>query len=222
MLTIDKLETIFTLLGKVCEKPVDLVVCGGVSIMLNYGTRPSTMDVDCLAINAGLVPAITEVTSRLYLPKRWINTDVTVTLSYSDKLTKYKKLYKTYGNLTVHTITGLPLLCMKLISWRPNTSDYNDCVDILDTMRDVITVRDIMNTIMDIYGDTSILSVSAQQFIDHELNNGKYTLDNDSVESIVYAINGGLLKLEDVAKEFKDQITYALAKGKCGKRAISC
>ena len=99
----------------------ELVIVGGASIILNYGFRMSTLDIDCSDTSGILVNEIVnEIADKYGLPTNWINTDFTKTTSYSSKINQYSSYYKTYGNgaLAVRTIKDQYLLAMKIVSAR--------------------------------------------------------------------------------------------------------
>jgi len=201
------IDTLFEQLSVEVTRPTSLVVCGGVSMVLNYENRLATRDVDCVLVERHVKHAAESIAAELDLDCDWLNDNVCVTQSYSAELLKYKKLYKTYGNLSVYTIAGLPLLCMKLISWRPNSSDYEDCLCILNALEGVITIQDVYAAITECYGSTSLLSVDADNFLKYELKESTYTLDSESIESYKYLFKEGMLELDDLPEEIQKQIT---------------
>ena len=110
--------------------PVELIVVGGASILLNYEFRYSTMDVDCL-INIGsqLKESINYVSEKFSLPINWINDDFKRTASYSNKLIEYSIFYKSYLNIiNVRTIKDEYLIAMKIIANRKYKNDLSDII----------------------------------------------------------------------------------------------
>ncbi len=103
---------------------VDLVVVGGAALVLLYGARETTRDVDAFALSgapASVREASRRVATRLALPDDWLNDGAkgfVHGLAIGDVLL-------TAGALTVHTLAPQQLLAMKLSAWR-------DDVDVAD------------------------------------------------------------------------------------------
>ena len=79
------------LVGK--SMPAELILIGGASVLINYGFRNMTTDIDAQIFAASAMKdAINRVRDQHSLPIGWLNTDFTHTDSYSSKL---------YGDSTV-------------------------------------------------------------------------------------------------------------------------
>ena len=75
--------------------PAEITLIGGASILINYGFRDSTYDVDALIqASSSMKDAINYVTDTLELPSGWLNDDFKNTLSYTPKLVAYSKHYR--------------------------------------------------------------------------------------------------------------------------------
>lgn len=210
MFDIHTIDVLFEQLSTEVKSPTSIVVCGGVSMVLNYENRLSTRDIDCLRVEQSVKCAAETIAANLDLDCDWLNDDVCVTRSYSERLLKYKRLYRTFDNLSVYTISGIPLLCMKLISWRPNSNDYEDCLHIINTMRGSIKLRDVYAMMADCYGGTELLSVDADNFLRYELKESVYVLDNESLESFAYLVRTGMQDINDLPVEIQEQIATLL------------
>lgn len=114
------------LIGK--NMPVELILIGGASILINYGFRGMTTDIDAIIQAAsGMKDAINIVRDKYDLPTGWLNADFKKTNSYTPKLSQFSTYYKTYfGVLTIRTISAEYLIAMKLCSGRPYKNDYSD------------------------------------------------------------------------------------------------
>ena len=72
------------------KMPAELVLIGGASVLINYGFRNMTTDIDALVQAASAMKeAINHVGDRYGLPNGWLNADFTNTDSYSVKLSQF-------------------------------------------------------------------------------------------------------------------------------------
>lgn len=138
-LTKDNLDIFFRELGKQYRKlvgkkvPAELTVVGGAAVLIYYGFREMTNDVDAV-IQAGtaMKEAADIVRDKYGLSNNWLNSDFIHTSSYTDKLVFYSTYYKTFSNiLTVRVIKGEYLISMKLMSGRIYKNDISDIIGIL-------------------------------------------------------------------------------------------
>lgn len=210
MLNESKVEEVLTALSLECTKPTEITICGGASMVLNYNTRNSTRDIDCFRLENKLKDDAVRIAKSLGLNYDWINDNVCVTKSYNDNLIKYRTLYKEYGLLKVYTIKGMPLLCMKLVSFREHSSDTEDCRNLIKCLKSKYCTQDVRDMIYDIYHDSSVLSVDAEVFLVKEFEGSSFDLDEESLTSYCDMINDGLLSIDDVPKEFVNQIAARL------------
>ena len=119
------------LIGK--RLPAELTLIGGASVLVNYGFRDVTYDIDAIIEAASAMrDAVTNVGDNLDLPIGWINSDFENTSSYTPRLLEHSIYYKTFSNvLTVRTISGEYLVAMKLMAGRRYKNDISDIVGIL-------------------------------------------------------------------------------------------
>ena len=118
--------------------PVELVIVGGGSILLNYGFREVTQDLDIMVQSLSLVKNVSYRIADLYnLPDNWLNTDFMHTASYSDKLREVSKHFCSFnnGSLEFRTVNGEYLIAMKMVSAREYRNDISDVVGILIYMK---------------------------------------------------------------------------------------
>ncbi len=123
-------DTILRALTALAERlPTDrthsLVVIGGAAIVLLYGARDSTKDVDAIFLEPEGAKAIRQgakdVAALIGLPEDWLNDGAK---GYVHGMALGERLL-TAPSLTVHTLAPQQLLAMKLSAWR-------DDVDIED------------------------------------------------------------------------------------------
>ena len=161
------------------KTPAELILVGGASVLINYGFRNMTTDIDALIQAAGVMKgAINCVGDRYGLPKGWLNADVMKTDSYSVKLSQFSAYYKTYSNIvTIRTVAAEYLIAMKLRSGRQYKSDLSDILGILaehEKRGTPITMEQIRRAVTDLYGDWEVLPDSSQAFIQNVTENGHF------------------------------------------------
>ena len=156
--------------------PAEITLIGGASILVNYGFRDSTYDVDALIqASSAMKDAINYVTDTLGLPNGWLNEDFKNTKSYTPQLVNYSKYYRTFSNvLTVRTITGEYLVAMKLMAYRQYKHDISDIVGILREQQsngDPLTFDRIDKAVKDLYDSWENLPEGAKNMIENILSN---------------------------------------------------
>ena len=138
--------------------PVELVIVGGGSILLNYGFREATQDFDIMVQSLGMIKNVSYRIADLYnLPDNWLNTDFMRTASYSDKLREVSKHLCSFnnGSLEFRTVNGEYLIAMKMVSAREYRNDILDVVGILIYMKnesEEFSMDRINNAINFLYG----------------------------------------------------------------------
>ena len=158
--------------------PAELILIGGAAILINYGFRDMTTDIDALIHAAsGMKDAISRVGDRFELPNGWLNADFMNTDSYSPKLAEFSVYYKTWSNvLTVRTIAAEYLIAMKLRSGRQYKSDLSDVIGILfehEKRGMPIRMEQIRKAVNDLYGDWGALPEASRAFIENVMHNGQ-------------------------------------------------
>lgn len=160
------------------KMPAELVLIGGASVLINYGFRNMTTDIDALIQTASAMKdAINRVGDRYDLPHGWLNADFTNTDSYSVKLSQFSVYYKTYANIvTIRTVAAEYLIAMKLRSGRQYKSDLSDVIGILfeHEKRGIpITMEKIRKAVDDLYGSWDTLPEASQAFIENVMNSNQ-------------------------------------------------
>jgi len=159
--------------------PAELILIGGASVLINYGFRNMTTDVDAVIEAASsMKEAINRVGDRFGLPNGWLNSDFKRTDSYTPKLVQYATYYRTFSNIvTVRTIAAEYLIAMKLRSGRQYKSDLSDVLGILaehETSDRPITMDRIKTAVGDLYGDWAVLSDEVKHFIENAMKDGRF------------------------------------------------
>lgn len=88
--------------------PAEIILIGGAAVVINYGFREMTYDMDAI-INAAstMKDAINSVGDRFGLPNGWINADFMNTASYTPRISQFSEYYRTFSNVvTFRTVTG--------------------------------------------------------------------------------------------------------------------
>ena len=161
------------------KMPAELILVGGASVLINYGFRNMTRDVDAFMNAASsMKDAINRVADRYQLPNGWINADFSKTESFSEKIIEYSKYYKTFANvLTIRTIADEYLIAMKLKSFRQYKYDVSDIVGILKERKEAghpITIEQIKEAVVNLYGKWTSISKEARQFIEKVIQEANY------------------------------------------------
>ena len=183
------------------KMPAELVLIGGASVLINYGFRNMTTDIDALIQAASAMKdAINRVGDRYDLPHGWLNADFTNTDSYSVKLSQFSVYYKTYANIvTIRTVEAEYLIAMKLRSGRQYKSDLSDILGILaeHQRRGVpISMEQIRKAVADLYGAWESLPETSQAFIENVMEDGRFEVLYEQTASGEKEVGALLLQFE--------------------------
>lgn len=151
--------------------PAEIILIGGASVLLNYGFREMTYDMDAIIqASSAMKDAINRVGDRMGLPNGWLNTDFMKTASYTPKLVQYSQYYKTFSNvLKVRTVSAEYLVVMKLMAGRQYKNDLSDVVGILLEQRrkeKEIELDQIKKAAMELYQGYDNLPEASRAFIE--------------------------------------------------------
>ena len=182
--------------------PAEITLIGGASILINYGFRDSTYDVDALIhASSAMKDAINYVTDTLGLPNGWLNEDFKNTKSYTPRLVNYSKYYRTFSNvLAVRTITGEYLVAMKLMAYRQYKHDISDIVGILREQQnngDPLTFERIDKAVNDLYDSWENLPKNAKNMIESILANEDMDALYEAYANEEAAAKDALITFED-------------------------
>ena len=159
--------------------PAEITLIGGASVVINYGFREMTYDMDAIMDAASSIrDAITFVGDKYGLPRGWINDDFMKTDSYTPQIVRHSKYYRTFSNImTVRPVTGEYLIAMKLRSGRQYKYDRSDVIGILweqEKQGDPLSLERIRKAVEDLYGSYDVLSDEVRQFIEKAIQDGRY------------------------------------------------
>ena len=159
--------------------PAEIVLISGAAILVNYGFREMTYDIDAvISASSVMKEAINHVGDAHHLPHGWLNTDFVRTRSYTPKLIEYSTYYKTFSNiLTVRTVSAEYLIAMKLTSGRKYKNDLSDIIGILrehDRMGRPIDMERIDAAMLALYGSWESVPEDSVSFIKNVTANGDY------------------------------------------------
>ena len=159
--------------------PAELILIGGASVLVNYGFRNMTTDIDALIQAASAMKdAINRVGDRFDLPTGWLNADFKKTDSYSKNLSRFSVYYKTYSNVvTIRTIAAEYLIAMKLRSGRQYKSDLSDVLGILaehEKRGTPISMDQIHKAVVGLYDNWETLPESSRTFIENVMEDGHF------------------------------------------------
>ena len=155
--------------------PAEITLIGGASILVNYGFRDSTYDIDALIHAASsMKDAINYVTDTMKLPNDWLNDDFKNTTSYTPKLVNYSVYYRTFSNVvTIRTITGEYQVAMKLKAFPKYKHDISDIVGIMrehERMGKPLTFEQIDTAVKNLYDGWENMPENAYALIESILS----------------------------------------------------
>ena len=149
----------------------EIILIGGASVLINYGFLEMTYDMDAIIHSSGAMrEAITSVGDRFGLPYGWLNTDFMKTASYTPKLARYSKYYKTFSNiLQIRTVSAEYLVAMKLMAGRQYKNDLSDVVGVLieeEEKGTALLFEKIKKAIEDLYDCYDAVPENSRRFIE--------------------------------------------------------
>ena len=182
--------------------PVEIILIGGASVVINYGFRESTYDIDAIMDGASsLKDAMNYVGDKYHLPNGWLNDDFVRTESYTPRIIRYSRYYRTFSNVvTFRTVTGEYLLAMKLKAGRAYKYDRSDVIGILweqEKKGDPLTMDRIRKAVVDLYDSYDVLSDEVKDFIEAAIREGGYATKYDRVRQIETENKENLLIYEE-------------------------
>ena len=208
--------------------PVEIILIGGASVVLNYGFRESTYDMDAVIEGASsLKDAINYVGDKFHLPNGWMNDNVVQTDSYTPRIIRYSRYYRTFSNVvTFRTVTGEYLLAMKLRAGRAYKYDRSDVIGILweeEKKGDPLTMDRIRKAVVDLYDSYDVISDEVKDFVEEAVREGKFETRYGLVRKIEAENKENLLNYEEekpgvVNVDNVNDVISALKKKKQGGR----
>lgn len=154
--------------------PAELILVGGASVLINYGFREMTTDIDAIIrAESVMKETINVVGDKFGLPNGWINTDFTKTNSYSKKLIEHSEHYRTYSNIVdIRTVKAEYLIAMKLMAGRRFKKDLSDIVGILNEQQKQgksLTFEMIDKAVVELYGSWDNIDKTNIEFLNSVL-----------------------------------------------------
>ena len=163
-------------LTKKNKVPIEVVIVGGASILINYGFRNSTNDVDAILSWGFLEQSIKNISQKFELDKNWLNSDFKQTKSFTPKLIEFSTFYKCYQRtLNVRTVKSEYLIAMKMVSGRVYKNDLSDIVGILLAEQqngNTINKEKIEKSIYQLYGSLRTVHEDIYKSVYRILNKG--------------------------------------------------
>lgn len=151
--------------------PAEIILIGGASILINYGFREMTYDMDAIIKSSGAMKeVINTVGDRLGLPVGWLNTDFVNTNSYTLRLAEHSKYYKTFSNiLQIRTVSAEYLVAMKLMAGRQYKNDLSDIVGVLieqEKRDEPLSFEKIQQAVVDLYDSYDKIPEDSRTFME--------------------------------------------------------
>ena len=180
----------------------EMILIGGSSILINYGFRQSTYDIDAMIdASSAIKDALNLVRDRFDLPEGWVNEDFRKTSSFSEKIPQYSVYYKTFSNvLQVRYMTSKYLIAMKLKSGRPYKYDLSDIVGILfehEKNGQPIALEDIRQASIDLYGAYESLPEHSRIFIENVIAEKDYAKRYEITRQDEKEVRASLIEFQD-------------------------
>lgn len=188
--------------------PGEIILVGGAAVLVNYGFREMTTDVDAIIhASSAIKDAINRVRDKYDLPNGWLNTDFMSTASYTSSLNRFSTYYRTFSNvLTIRTISAEYLIAMKLRSGRKYKNDLSDIVGILaehEKQSNPITMEMIDKAVIDLYGGWDEFPEDSKEFIENTMINGDYN-------ALYVSVSRKEKKTKAILKDFEQEYPNTL------------
>ncbi len=150
--------------------PTEIILVGGASVLINYGFRDMSQDIDALYVaNSNMKDSIRAVGDRFKLPNGWLNDEFTKTSSYTKKLRQYSQPYKKFSQaFDVRTIRAEYLVAMKLMSGRQYKKDLSDIAGIVYEQKlsgEPLSYEAIDKAVCDLYDNWNKISEHAKKLL---------------------------------------------------------
>ena len=184
------------------KMPAEITLIGGAAVIVNYGFRDLTYDVDAIIhASSAMKEAINKTSDMIGLPNGWLNSDFKKTKSYSPKLEQYSTYYRTFSNvLTVRTISGEYLIAMKLMSGREYKNDRSDIAGILYEQQKngkEIKFEDIDKAVNNLYGGWNDITDKAKETLNDLLKSQDLKKSYDTYREEEKTNRTNLIKFEN-------------------------
>ncbi len=170
------------------SKRVELVLVGGASVLVNYGFRDMTTDIDAIILaDSVMKESIYAVAEKEWLPDGWLNADFKKSDSFSNKLILHSDYYRTFANvMEVRTVRDEYLIAMKLVAGRNYKRDLSDIAGIIIACRKQgkeISYDGIDLAVKDLYGSWDKIETYTEQLLRNLLESNDLESIYDEVKS---------------------------------------
>lgn len=188
--------------------PLEMILVGGASVLINYDFRLSSYDIDADYGSASVMKeAINAVGDKLGLPNGWVNADFKRTASYSPKIIQYSEYYKTYSSvLTIRTVKAEYLVAMKLVSGRQYKKDLSDIAGIILEQKKSgkpLSYEMIDKAICNLYGGWKDVSDYAARVLDA-------VLSADDLEKLFISLCEDESEVKEALSDMKEKYPSAV------------
>ena len=145
------------------DTPCEITIVGGSSIVINYGFRDSTRDINYFSSpQRSLKDAIYAVANKNGLDADWMNDDFRFSASFTSKLSEISAYYCSYNNdtLVIRTVRSKYLIAMKMKSGREFGNDVSDIIGIIMSEKqngNDVSFDEIMKAGIQLYGDDFVI-----------------------------------------------------------------
>src|ERR1700730_12639117 len=167
----EELQKAFTRLGEILRDQRvigEIAVFGGAAIVLGFGFREGTKDVDALVLEAHgqVMRAPHRLGKELNLPPNWLNEQATVYLSKRRDF-KWFRTYPSEGRFGLRVLMASPqyMLAMKLLAFRAFSDDVQDIVGLARRLHRT-SAEDLIQLVRHYYPDEEISSEKLTQIQD--------------------------------------------------------
>lgn len=186
---LNELAKAYRSLNKRTAIPLEIILIGGASILVNYEFRASTGDVDAIIeVPQFIKGAVNKVADQFNLDSGWLNMDFIRTSSYSRKLIQYSTPYKTFQRLLeVRTIKEQYLIAMKLVAGRLYKHDFTDIIGILIECKKVdrpLSKEVIKNAVIDLYESLDAVKEDVWERFNDIMDNGDYEIRYQAYQAL--------------------------------------
>jgi len=152
--------------------PLEIILVGGASVLINYNFRKSTNDADALIPSSKAIKKAIKLTAKMFnLDNDWLNMEFKKSSSYSDELKNIAEDYKTFNDvIKVKTVNDKYLVAMKLKSGRLYKNDLSDVIGIIAEHienKNPITLELIKDASKTLYGDYENISYESRMFFEN-------------------------------------------------------
>ena len=190
-------------------QPVDIIIVGGGSVVLNYGFRTSTIDVDAIINASNSIKDIAlDLSYKYKISSHWFNSDfITILPSYSPRLLEVSEFYKSYNNgkFTIRTIRAEYLIAMKMQSGRFYNDDVPDIIGIIASEKKIgndVSYEKITNALSYLYGDGTNVSPEIMNRVSNYCNLSVSELwkEYDKMQNKTQNVKEEIMKVENKDK----------------------